>query len=114
MTRHKLVGLFLCVLTAMALAQNAAVAERALAAGWFAYKFAGYGNDGYIMLGWSTAKWFYALSFLATVASCVCALAWNPRSRAGRVLRWLPSTLFSLGVVAYTAVAFSPLNRWRP
>ncbi len=103
-----LVGLLLA-----ALIQVVIVGERILAAGWQWYAFRESGG-GYIMLGWTMAKVFYGLSLPLLVLSALYAKSVPSSSPTWTALKWLPASLFTAGTIAYTALAWGPLNQWRP
>jgi hypothetical protein len=111
-TKALSISAFATLLAALAL--SVPVIERAVAAAWQWYKFAGYSNAGYITLSLNTG-----LAFSGILAA-VFALAFGINRRAGRQLaarglvwsRWAMYVAASVAI-CYWLLGMSGLNVWR-
>jgi len=107
--------IFIVTLLGVAILQNYLVGERVHAAIFQWDHFKDYGGGGSISLGRQTGFVFYALSSLCAAVSAYSARKLAPQTVWGKRLFWVPTTLFSVGILAYTVLALSPLNSgWRP
>ena len=102
------------ILLAIASVFAALVAERVVAALWQWYKFYGY-SVGYATLSARTAFYFLlcaagllAAAFLIRLQALRFGITFAARSASAS------SNILGLSVFVYLALAFSPLNVWRP
>lgn len=91
------------------------VLERAASAAWQWYKFSGYESPGIITLSVSAA-WVFAVIAGALAAMGCLVYCLGVRSGALSAIRVAKGSIYLLltAVALYIAVAFSPLNHWRP
>lgn len=102
------------LLLGVAALQVSLVTERLTAAIFQWHHFGSSWQSGYINLSKETAMQFYGLSLACLGVGIFMARIAHPATTAGRVFIWSPVALLSLGVFAYAALSFSPLNVWRP
>lgn len=92
----------------------AGVLERWVAAAWMAYKFSGFSPDGFITLSARTAWVYVSIAALLLVMSYICMLSSRKRQIgvAGSMSKYA-GIVFSVAIVLYMVLGFSPLNQWR-
>lgn len=90
------------------------VAERCVAAGWMAYKFHGYSEEGYVALSQSTA--YLAIGVVLVLLAAAVVISRRARREQARLayrVSRFAAMGYVIGVVMYLALVASPWGVWR-